>query len=346
MNRIPRFASALGAALLLLAGAARAEAADSESEFVHGLDGGAPYRIYSSDGLGVRTAALEYSRRAMIKKHCSALDKDFPNHSSPPMAAAADAMQKWMLGGHVEGVPDNKSMSVGLQGMRLLIEAVFTPRELAEWDRFRHSAQGQRGINIAALFSVTEDTAEATDLHTGVAVDWPLANLREMADAAKLRPYLDKALEQVAAGNAAALAKLSIVPGENRDDAATRKLRETFFDHWETLEVALRAQMTQADKQAVEALMRQPVYRRWPEIAEAWSDFVSPKPFPGPVKLQTVAEFCGKLKLAACQADSPLAQSLEKARNDSRSIADKMVEVDYSDVIDNVPGTGCQKTKP
>jgi len=346
MNRITQFAGALGAALLLLAGTVRAE--EIRSEDLRDLDGGALARRYIVNGLNLRMQAFEQARRTLLIKRCTALDRQFPKRPSPRTMAVVNAVQKWMI----DGSFTSKPKIAGYRGMRLLQDAAFTSGELAQWDRFRKSAQGQRALNIDAVVRAVDVTAESlVDIRTGVPWDWPLANLREMADAADMRPYLDKALDQASAGSAAALAKVSAVPGENRDDAAGQQLREIFLKHSENLQEALLAQLTQADKQALDALDRQPVSLRWEEIASAWKEFVSPETNPdykitgAPAKLETVAAFCGKLKLPACKPDSPLAQGLENARRNFRDTFSGSEFDAYSqalyEVIKRVPEAGC-----
>jgi len=348
MNRVLQSVCTLGAALLLLAGAARAEAANGED--MHGLNGDALTRRYVANGLIMRMLAIEWASRVMLVKHCTADDRKEP--MSPRMMVTVDAVQKWMI----DGPPTNKMKAASFQGMRLLQEAAFTSGELAEWDRFRKSSQVQRALNIIALLQAVEVTGESlTDNRNGRDWDWPLANLREMADTAQLRPYLDKALDKVSPGSAATLAKVSAVPSEIRDDAAGRELHKTFEKDSENLQKAMMAQLSQADKQAVDALVQQPVYLRLQEIAVAWREFHIPESKPDykitvpPPELETVASLCDKLKLPACKPDSPLAQGLEKARRDYRSVQDSDPLYPFPqiyEVVKSVPEAGCPQTKP
>ena len=355
MNRMARWSSALGAAVLLTAGCASTKVTDSED--LHGLNEEAAYRTYITEGLVLRTKAFEEARRAMLFHHCSGLDKEFPGHPSPSMVAAADAVQKWMRGDPVEGGPENKVKSVVSRSNSLLFKATeFPPGELAEWDRFRESAQGKRALNIHALLDAMEETAYSLiDLSTARTWDWPLANLREMADATGVRKELDHALDQVAPGSAATLAQASVVPGENLPDSAeASRLRDAFENHSDSLEKAVLAQLTDADRQALQALERQPAPRRWEEVVLAWQKFALPEAIDPivttlnimsgkatfPPRLEPVAEFCSQLKLQGCAPNSPLAQELEQARSDAREVPSNYPSVLY-EIVKRVPEAGC-----
>jgi len=350
MYRILQSGCALGAALLVLAGAASAEAVSSED--VRDLDGGALYHRYITNGLTARMLAFEWTDRTALLNSCTARGnrEKFPMYPSPRKMAVANVVQKWMIDGPLA----SKKKIANYQGMRLLQEAAFTPGELAEWDRFRKTAQGKRALNIAALFRAVEVTAGSLiDNRNGRDWNWPLANLGEMADAAQLRPALDKALDKVSPASAEVLTKVSATPGEIRNDAAGRELRETFLKHSENLQEAMLAQLDPDDRQALDALVQQPVYLRWLEIVSAWREFRAPETKPDykasaePAKLEAVTAFCDKLKLQSCKPDSPLAQGLEKARHDYRSIQDS--DLLYPDpqivaAVKHMPEAGCPQT--
>lgn len=360
MNRMTRFASALGASLLLLAGTASSKATDSED--LHGLYESAAYRTYITDGVVLRTQAFEEARMALLLNRCSGLDKEFPNHPSPPIMAVTDVAQKWLSDNPVV----NKQKSAVRRGAHLLIEAAFTPDELANWDRFRQSKQGKRAININALLSAIDQTPYSlTDSSTGVDWDWPFANLRKMADATALRQYLDKALDQVSPGSAAILAKVSAVPGENLDRSSSSQIRYDAFGYsspssTEPLKKAFLAQLNTADRQAMQALEQQPVARQWNGIWTAWRKFIGlpteeesmaaiGKP-DEPVQQETVTQFCSKLKLRGCEPNSPLAQGLDKARSDFQASLEDSIKVlrprEIYVRVKHMPEAGCPRTAP
>jgi len=355
MNRILQSGCVLGAALLLLAGAASAKATDSED--LHGFDESAAYRTYIADGVVLRTEALGIARMALLLNHCSGLDKEFPKHPSPPIMAVTDVAQKWLSDNPVV----NKQKSATRRGAHLSLEAAFTPDELADWDRFRQSAQGKRAIDISALLLAIDQTVYSlNDSNSGVDWDWPVANLRKMADATALRQYLDKALNQVSPGSAAILAKVSAVPGENLDRSSSSQMRDDAFGYsnpssTDPLKKAFLAQLNNADRQAMQALEQQPVARQWNGIFSAWRKFIGlhteeefmaaiGKPAE-PIQQETVTQFCSKLKLRGCEPNSPLARGLDKARSDFQASQEDSVNMslprEIYERVKRMPEAGC-----
>jgi hypothetical protein len=328
------------AGALLLAASAIAQPVDRA--VTRDLDGGAAFSSMIYDGVVMRIQAMEHSRRSLLVQRCTALDRDFPRHPAPRMTAVTDAVWRWSVQGGVPGVADNKHRALTLAIIPALIGAAYTPQQLAQWDAFRATEQGRRGIAVAAMQSAILRVEDAlVDVNSGVAWAWPLAQLRDLADRQGLRAPLDQAVDEVLPGASRILAGFSTTPGASDPG----DLAERFGANTERVADAFIRHLAPADAAALQALDKQPVYQRWPELLDALLVFVSadilapPKSGERALRM-SAAEFCRANELARC--DAAFESALERYRTESVAYAESdQFQKTVRQIVKQLPEAGC-----
>lgn len=332
-------------ALALIAAGAGAQTAAGGPPLLRDLDGGAAYRTHVHEGVEVRLDVLEPTRRGMLLAKCKAMEVErvFPGRPAPRTIAAWDAVTRWALQGGVPGVQDHPVPNLDRRLGPFLVEAAFTPQELAAWDQFRATPAGKRGIEVAAVRQgILKVGPRLQDDNTGNHWHWPLARLRQLADATTLRQPLDAAFDRMLPGGAAAWAGLSAVPGE---EPAQARLAEAVAMRYAELADAFVAQLPPADRQAWQDLQRQPVYARWPQVWQAVMDFIwsGTKAEQGQApRAQTVPELCSRAKLRNCGPVTSVGVAVATERTRHSEFTLKSQDIRAAQVIARkVPEAGC-----
>jgi len=252
----------------------------------------------------------------MLIGKCDALDRKFPARPAPRMVSVFDEATRWLIGEEVPGVPRNELARAGREVTAQVIRRAYTPRQLEEWNSFRESTQGRRGLAVADVRSaLLEQGAWLVDVNTGGYWSWPLARVRLLADELQLRPALDLAFNEGYPNGAKELGSISKVPGETSADAQfMESVAEAAGSR--ALVQAFMKRIPSTDAEAFAALQKNEVYRRWPALSKQLREYQLGKPvpsgFPGLVNKVSFTEFCKEASIQTCDTADTFAINLEQ----------------------------------
>jgi hypothetical protein len=349
------FRRMVGAVLLCVATAAGAQTASGDA--LHGLAGGPAFRTFVRDGLILRASAFEMTLRILTLNRCSAVkemqDAGFPAHPAPRVAAVVDAGWHWLLQGGIDSSPDpvlSRARQQEIELLTALLHQAFSSDELRQWDQFRASPRGARGIAVNGLLqglSVFVKESLWSDPTTGRNVGWPLATLGHMADDLHLRSEFDAAFDELSPGASLEVRKFSEVMGEG-EQGGHFDVNTVYSDE---LVSAFRKHLSQGDQAALQAWEDHPVVQRWAQIMVNYQDFrgimgnmelafrighpSASKPEP-----PSVQEFC---KAAELHCTPSLMDALELRRKDFLEAALKFsyAPEGMKQLIKQLPEAGC-----
>jgi hypothetical protein len=324
----------------LLCGTAAAGAQAVKDDDVIDLMLGPAYRTFVYEGITLREDALEKTRRAMLLGRCAVYqeNRDFPSQPAPQMAAVMESSWRWAVRGGADGIPGDRTRLLA-RSAAVLLNGSFSSAQLQDWNRFRATERGARGLAVSAFLSALSllEREKVTDRNTGALVGWPLATLRHMADDLHLRPAFDAAFDELRPGTARQISQFSEVMGTGpQPDEALARLLD---DEGETLIAAFEKRLSKDDRVAVLALASQPVRRRWEKIVgdyrklmSAEAKLLSQRPQP------SVQDVC---KAAGLHCQRPMQDALERHRKDADDVLQYSWLDDMQKFLRQLPEAGC-----
>jgi hypothetical protein len=331
------------AALLCVATAVQAQSAPGDGDLAGVLHAPA-WRTYVIEGLVHRDMAMELTRRVLLLNRCTVYseNRSFPHQPAPKLAAVVDTGWRWAVRGGVDGTPGDRTMFFAQRHMGIVLNAMFSSAELRDWERFRASRRGARGLAVNALSLGISQVAETglADATTGVPVGWPLATLRHMADELHLRAEFDAALDELSPGTSAQVGQFSEILGEGpQPDERLAALTESVADGEYRFTAAFLKHLNPGDKAALRALENQPLWRRWEKGQENYRKRGDDKPFlPFTPEMSTKA-LCEAMAAPRCQP--AVRDALERNRKEWEDYAWSSALRDMRNFLRQMPEAGC-----